>query len=203
LSGVKRALSQRLSITLNVVGVSFTTFAGTVPVSGLDPYTDSALLNPWPVSRQMREAGPAVWLPEYGLLALTRYDSMRRALGLGDVLLLRHGVMMNDEMSQVLRGNTLCTNPADHDVLRRVAIKPLRPRELAELTDEVAREAERVVDPIVARGSSDASADSVDLWARSCMSISAEDHPASKSRLPTTVWSLPATKRPPIIHLRM
>jgi hypothetical protein len=144
LSGVKRALNQRLSITLNVVGVSFTTFAGTVPVSGLDPYTDSALLNPWPVSRQMREAGPAVWLPEYGLLALTRYDSMRRALGLGDVLLLRHGVMMNDEMSQVLRGNTLCTNPADHDVLRRVAIKPLRPRELAELTDD--REPGRLID---------------------------------------------------------
>jgi hypothetical protein len=28
----------------------------------------------------MREAGPAVWLPKYGLLALTRCDSVRRAL---------------------------------------------------------------------------------------------------------------------------
>jgi hypothetical protein len=92
--------------------------------------------------------------------------------------------MMNDEMNQVLRGSTLCTNPADHDALRRVAIKPLRPRELPELTDEVTREAERVVDPMVARGSSEASANSVDLWARPCMSISAEGPSSEQVKAP-------------------
>ena len=45
-----------------------------------DPYTDEALLNPWPGYKQLRDAGPAVWLPKYEMFALTRYDSVRRAL---------------------------------------------------------------------------------------------------------------------------
>jgi hypothetical protein len=55
-------LIERLSIMLNVGGMSFTTFSGIVPVSDLDPYTD-AVLNPWLGYRQLREAGPAVAVP--------------------------------------------------------------------------------------------------------------------------------------------
>jgi hypothetical protein len=59
LSRVKPASRQRLSIMLSVDGMSFTTSAGAVPVSDLDPYIDAVLLNPWPVCRRLREAGPA------------------------------------------------------------------------------------------------------------------------------------------------
>ena len=45
------------------LGMTLITPAGAVPVSDLDAYTDAALLNPWPVYRQLRDAGPAVWLP--------------------------------------------------------------------------------------------------------------------------------------------
>jgi cytochrome P450 len=50
------------------------------PWSDHDPYTDEALLNPWPGYKQLRDAGPAVWLSKYEMFALTRYDSVRRAL---------------------------------------------------------------------------------------------------------------------------
>jgi hypothetical protein len=48
---------------------------GAAPWSDHDPYTDEALLDPWLGYQQLRDAGPAVWLPKYEMFALTRYDS--------------------------------------------------------------------------------------------------------------------------------
>jgi cytochrome P450 len=103
---------------------------GAAPWSDHDPYTDKALLDPWPGYRQLRDAGPAVWLPQYEMFALTRYDSVRRALENGESFVSRNGVMMNDRMNQVLRGNTLCSDGAEHDALRDVLGRPLTPRAL-------------------------------------------------------------------------
>jgi cytochrome P450 len=50
------------------------------PISGIDPYCDEALLNPWDTYRQLQDIGPVVWLTRYKMFALTRYDSVRRAL---------------------------------------------------------------------------------------------------------------------------
>ena len=129
------------------------------PASDYDPYTDAALLNPWPGYRQLRDAGPAVWLPQYEMFALTRYTSVRDALRDWETFSSAYGVMMNEEMNQVLRGNTLCSDGAAHDALRRVVIRPLRPREVAELTEQITREADRVVDRVVGQGSFDAAAE--------------------------------------------
>ena len=72
------------------------------PSSDYDPYTDQALLNPWPGYKRLRDAGPAVWLPKYRMFALTRYDSVRRALTEWESFQSHNGVMMNG-MNQVLR----------------------------------------------------------------------------------------------------
>lgn len=50
------------------------------PASTLDPYPDQALLNPWPLYRELREMGPAVWLEKYRMFALTHYDAVMKAL---------------------------------------------------------------------------------------------------------------------------
>jgi cytochrome P450 len=134
------------------------TSSGVVPVSELDPYTDAALLDPWPVYRKLRDAGPAVWLPQYDMFALTRHTSVRNALRDSSTFASAYGVMMNEPMNQVLRGNTLCSDGADHDALRRVVIKPLRPQALSELTGQISREADELVER-VGQGSFDAAAD--------------------------------------------
>jgi cytochrome P450 len=100
---------------------------GAAPWSDHDPYTDEALLDPWPGYKQLRDAGPAVWLSKYDMFALTRYDSVRRALTDWESFPSRNGIMMNDQMNQVLRGNTLCSDGADHDALRDVLVRPLTP----------------------------------------------------------------------------
>ena len=84
------------------------------------------------------------------MFALTRHASVTRALRDWETFSSASGVMMNEDMNQVLRGNTLCSDGVDHDALRRVVIKPLRPRELATITEDITREAEQVVDRVVA-----------------------------------------------------
>src|SRR5271169_3076364 len=127
--------------------------------SDYDPYTDVALLDPWPGYKKLRDAGPAVWLAKYQMFALTRYDSVRRALTDWESFPSRNGVMMNDRMNQVLRGNTLCSDGPDHHVLRDVLRRPLTPRALRSVREQITAEAESVVDKLVARGSFDAAAE--------------------------------------------
>ena len=122
------------------------------PISTLDPYTDLALLNPWPLYRELREMGPVVWLEKYGMFALTRYDVVVKALRDWEAFPSSFGVMMNDDMNQVLRGNTLCSDGDAHNQLRRVVIRPVTPVALKSLQDKVEREAEAVVDRLCARG---------------------------------------------------
>src|SRR5262245_59606434 len=64
------------------------------------------------------------------MFALTRYDSVIRALKDASAFSSASGVMMNDEMNQVLRGNTLCSDGADHQRSRRIIGKPLSPTAL-------------------------------------------------------------------------
>src|SRR6516165_12500717 len=120
--------------------------------STLDPYADQALLNPWPLYRELREMGPAVWLEKYRMFALTRYDAVVRVLRDWDAFPSAFGVMMNDDMNQVLRGNTLCSDGDAHNRLRRVVIRPVTPAALKSLEHEVEREAQGVVDRLCARG---------------------------------------------------
>ncbi|HSS23071.1 MAG TPA: cytochrome P450 [Mycobacterium sp.] len=129
---------------------------GAAPWSDHDPYADAALLDPWPGYKNLRDAGPAVWLPKYEMFALTRYDSVRRALQDWESFPSRNGVMMNDRMNQVLRGNTLCSDGAYHDALRDVLVRPLTPGALRAVRQEITAEAEDVVQKLVARGTFDA-----------------------------------------------
>jgi hypothetical protein len=39
--------------------------ADNTPISHLDPYSDQALIDPWPTYAELQDAGPAVWLSKY------------------------------------------------------------------------------------------------------------------------------------------
>jgi cytochrome P450 len=129
-----------------------TTLAGTAPISTLDPYSDQALLNPWPLYHELREMGPIVWLAKYGMFALTRYDIVVKALRDWEAFPSSFGVMMNEDMNQLLRGNTLCSDGDAHNQLRRVVIRPVTPVALKSLKEEVEREAAAVVGRLCAKG---------------------------------------------------
>jgi cytochrome P450 len=128
-----------------------TILAEKAPTTSLDPYADANLLNPWSLYKTLRDMGPAVWLEQYKMFALTRYESVLTVLQDGESFPSSFGVMMNDEMNQVLRGNTLCSGGAAHDKLRKVVIKPVTPTALKSLQEEVTQEAESVVSRLFAK----------------------------------------------------
>lgn len=132
------------------------TSASRAPESDYDPYADHALLDPWPGYRELRDAGPTVWLSRYGMYAMTRHSSVSRVLRDWTTFSSAYGVMMNDDMNEVLRGNTLCSDGGQHDALRQVVIRPLRPLALKKLREDITREADELVERLVARGSFDA-----------------------------------------------
>ena len=127
--------------------MQLTTPSSGIPVSQLDLYSDDALVEPW-----QQDLGSAVWLAKYQMFALTRYDSVIRALKDADAFSSASGVMMNDPMNQVLRGNTLCSDGAEHHGLRRITAKPLSPAALNGLKSDINTKAEQIVDRLVAKG---------------------------------------------------
>src|SRR5262249_52621712 len=121
------------------------------PVSGLDPYADEILLDPWGTYAELQRLGSAVWLTKYQMFALTRHASVLRALRDASAFSSASGVMMNDDMNKVLRGNTLCSDGAEHQRSRRLIRKPLSPTALKSLQDEITSKAERLVEALVAK----------------------------------------------------
>jgi cytochrome P450 len=119
------------------------------PVSNIDPYSDEALIQPWPLYEELQSLGSAVWLAKYNMFALTRYDSVSRALKEDAYFSSASGVMMNDKMNQVLRGNTLCSDGEEHQRLRRIIARPLTPAALKSLRAEVTQTAELLVTQLV------------------------------------------------------
>ncbi|MFN7123243.1 MAG: hypothetical protein ACK4NM_14560, partial [Hydrogenophaga sp.] len=47
-----------------------------VPVVDVDPYSDAFLTDPYEAHRQLREAGPVVWISAYGIYACARHESV-------------------------------------------------------------------------------------------------------------------------------
>jgi len=58
------------------------------------------------------------------MFALTRYDAVAKALRDWQAFPSSFGVMMNDDMNQHLRGNTLCSDGIAHKQLRQVVMRP-------------------------------------------------------------------------------
>jgi cytochrome P450 len=95
------------------------------------------LVEPWETYTALQNLGSAVWLEKYEMFALTRYDSVIRALKDPSAFSSASGVMMNEPMNQLLRGNTLCSDGADHQRLRRITAKPLAPAALNALKSDI------------------------------------------------------------------
>ncbi|OYD70992.1 cytochrome P450 [Rhodococcus sp. OK302] len=130
-----------------------------IPRSSLDVFTDAALLDPWAGYRELRDQGPVVFLDRYGMHAATRYSAVSHILRTPDVFISGEGVMMNDESNQMIRGNTLCSDGEEHATSRGVVVKPLTPKALRPLQEEIRTQARDLVDRLTARGQFDAVTD--------------------------------------------
>jgi cytochrome P450 len=129
------------------------------PQSNLDLYSDEALLDPWPRYKELRDAGPAVWLPKYEMFVVPRYGDVKQAMRNWQLFTSAQGVMMNKPMNDTLRGIVLCSDDPEHAALRRVIARPITPVAIAGYAELITREAEALVARLVARKRFDAATD--------------------------------------------
>jgi cytochrome P450 len=124
--------------------------------SDIDLFDPAVLENPYPHYSALRAAGGAVWLEKLGMFVLTRYAGVKQALEDWQSFSSAGGVTMNAEMNEKLRGGLLCSDPPQHDVLRKIIERPLTPKAIAELRQKVTDEAEGLVERLCAKGTFDA-----------------------------------------------
>jgi cytochrome P450 len=122
------------------------------PVSDIDLYDDQNLLNPYINYQKLRDLGGVVYLSEYDLYALPRHATTLAALTDWETFSSAKGVMLNDVMNDFMRGTLLCSDPPEHDIKRKVIMRPLTPGALKSLQDEITEEAETLVDGLVSQG---------------------------------------------------
>ncbi|MFF5254610.1 cytochrome P450 [Streptomyces leeuwenhoekii] len=129
------------------------TTAAVLPTSDADPFAPEHLLNPEPLHRALREAGPVVRLSRYDVHALARYEDVHAALvdwqtfqsGAGVGLAHFHHEKPWRQPSLLLEAD-----PPHHDAPRRVLREILAPPALRRLRETWQTVAEGLVDTVLA-----------------------------------------------------
>ncbi|BBZ46110.1 cytochrome P450 [Mycobacterium parmense] len=130
-----------------------------VPVYRPSIYSASAIRDPYPHYRAIRNLGPAVWLARHRLYALPRYAECKATLRDDGQYASGHGVAANVIANRLSRGTTLNSDGAEHDRRRKLVAHRLMPRALRALGDDIDARACAIVEHAVSRGRVDAVSD--------------------------------------------
>ncbi len=130
-----------------------------IPSVDGDLYADETIRDSRPLFARIRDAGPVVWLPPNRLHAIGRFDDVRAALRDDATFISGRGVAANPIANRLGRSTTLNSDGDVHDRRRRILMRSLGAKALAEVQGTIDAEAERLIDDLVARKSFDAVAD--------------------------------------------
>lgn len=136
-----------------------TTMTSDAPVSGVDPFSEDFLRDPYPAHEQLREAGPVVRLERYGIWAMARHEQVHATLNDWETYRSAAGVGLADfTKEKPFRPPSLLleADPPEHTKARRTITGVLSPKRVRSLRETFEREAETLVDRVVDRGSFDA-----------------------------------------------
>lgn len=124
---------------------------GGLPVYTEDLYSVSAIEDPYPHYRAMRELGPVVWLEKQNVYALPRYAEVKQVLADDATYRSSGSVAMNPVARRIGNRSFLMSDDDAHIAQRKVAAHRLTPRALRPLRADVNALAERVVRDAVAK----------------------------------------------------
>jgi hypothetical protein len=129
------------------------------PVSELDPFSPEFLSNPHPFHEQLRETGAVVWLERYGIWAIARHEQVHAVLGDWETFCSSAGVGLSDfrkEKPWRPPSILLEADPPLHTRTRGVVMRVVSRPAIEALRETFTREAETLLDKLVALGSFDA-----------------------------------------------
>jgi len=122
------------------------------PVSTVDPFSHAFLGDPYPYHQELREAGPVVWLEQYGIWTMARHEQVRDALTDWQTYCSSAGVGLSDfrkEPPWRPPSIILEADPPLHTRTRAVLTRILSPAAIKVLRDSFEREAEALIARLV------------------------------------------------------
>jgi 4-methoxybenzoate monooxygenase (O-demethylating) len=122
------------------------------PVSAIDPFSQAFLRDPYPHHEALREAGPVVWLEQYGIWTMARHQEVRDALTDWQTYCSSAGVGLSDfrkEPPWRPPSIILEADPPLHTRTRAVLTRILSPAAINILRGTFEREAELLVARLV------------------------------------------------------
>src|SRR5258706_11710474 len=137
------------------------------PVSAIDPFSHAFLRDPYPHHESLREAGPVVWLAQYGIWTMARHQEVRDALTDWQTYCSSAGVGLSDfrkEPPWRPPSIILEADPPLHTRTRAVLTRILSPAAINVLRTTFEREAELLVARLVARREFDGIADLAEAY---------------------------------------
>jgi hypothetical protein len=137
------------------------------PVSSVDPFSHDFLHDPYPHHEALREAGPVVWLEQYGIWTMARHEQVRDALTDHATYCSSAGVGLSDfrkEPPWRPPSIILEADPPLHTRTRAVLTRILSPGAIKVLRETFEREAELLVARLVESREFDGVADLAEAY---------------------------------------
>ena len=137
------------------------------PVSTVDPFSHGFLSDPYPHHEALREAGPVVWLEQYGIWAMARHEQVRDALTDWQTYCSSAGVGLSDfrkEPPWRPPSIILEADPPLHTRTRAVLTRILSPAAIKVLRETFEREAEALIERLVEQREFDGVADLAEAY---------------------------------------
>ena len=137
------------------------------PVSSVDPFSHAFLHDPYPHHEALREAGPVVWLEQYGIWTMARHEQVRDALTDYETYCSSAGVGLSDfrkEPPWRPPSIILEADPPLHTRTRAVLTRILSPGAIKVLRETFEREAEILVARLVESREFDGIADLAEAY---------------------------------------
>lgn len=135
-----------------------------VPVVDVDPYSEEFLLEPYAFHEQLRDAGPVVWIPRYGMYGCARHEQVRAVLGDHDTFISSAGVgLTNFRHEKPFRPKSLIleADPPEHTRARAVLARILSPKAVMQIRQIFAAEAEALLDRVLDKAQREGAIDAV------------------------------------------
>lgn len=136
-----------------------TQFSSQIPVMDIDPYDADLLVNMEPYFDKLRGAGPFVYIPKYNILVCGRYKEVQEVFSDWKRFVSSRGVGLEDfKKEKPWRPPSLIleVDPPDHTKTRSVMMRAMSPKAVSKLKDTFQKEADKLIDELVARGEFDA-----------------------------------------------
>jgi hypothetical protein len=135
-----------------------------IPLVDVDPYSDEFLSDPYAYHQLLRDAGPVVWIPKYGVYAAARHDTVRAVFADHATFISSAGVGLdnfNKEESVRPKSIILEADPPDHTRARAVLARILSPKAMMQMRETFQEEADTLLDRFVDKASREGTVDAV------------------------------------------